>query len=835
MNIKQIFALAVLSFVVLPLLIIGLISGESFKEIQTEKTIENMQTIGVLQKQRIAERMDNVVNDIKGIIDEIGVFFEGEDFSKEKCDLVKSKFLKFCNEEHVLGMALYDKNDNILTVVDNQNGAIISYKSEKDSKKVKEFYVSKIIKSETIDKLSYIKISVPIFNSQGEYIGAISQFLDVDAFGDLLRSVNAYKTEQESIINCENEVFVSDSMFYEDEEFMEEFLNTFSSLKKNEQGLGVFFLEEESKLCFYYKIQNIDWYYVNTLDKSEIISMVHEKNLVVGTMTVLIVVFVLAIALSYAGKFKKKLLDYETSMELIVDGKKDAIKEIPIWKISEIDNLGNKIKDFFVTSAEAKKEAANMVADSVAYKKAIEITSILVFDASLTKNKVISCNNGKFSFQTINCDEFIRVIAKEYVHSAYQQKIMDDFSCDSLIKSFWEGEKFVSRECLYHNSEDSPYQWISINAIIFSSEINEDIKSVFYIQNINERKEKELSAIEQSQLDPLTGIYNKKTTKDLINEYIYTYTGTGRAVFVIMDIDNFKSVNDTFGHIVGDDVICDVADRLKKQFRGYDIIGRIGGDEFVVFLKDIDDYDLINNIVANVITAIHYPLTMKDKTVNISVSAGISIFPDKGKTYNELYRQADSALYTSKSAGKNRYTFYNGDGEIISHDPEEATYNDLELKKLYDDYNDCDSKELKRSLAEEILRYIGTKNNISRIYNIILDESQKNFYSTLEWCNEGIPHNMLGKAIRSLELDSDYIDCFDEGNVFACRDVRQLDSSYYNRLATDGVIAILQYSEIKNGKIVSCVGFDDCREKRYWSDDMVKCLYLVKKLSEECY
>lgn len=833
MSIKQLVSLLLTLFVIFPLLLISIISYQNFKSVQTKAVVQNMQTAGVLQKQRIAEQIETRILNIMDIIEELGFAFDNEELGEEKIQYVRSKFLSKCKEEYVLGMALYDSEDKLATVVDNQNGAIVTHVSQTVPSMLNSPYISRVMTSESLASLKYFQIIVPFFSNNGEYIGSISEFVDVAVFGDLLRSAHIFKTESEFIIDSYGDVLTSDSMIYDEADKEKSFFDSFSYMKLRNEDSGIFSFDQNSRICCYQKIKNQNWYYLITVDKDEIILSISDLKRTMTFVFLAIAVGTTIFIVNFASKYGKRVKSFTKSIQNEVDMKNE--NAIASWMTKEVNELSDAIKDAIKSSIESKKATADMLADVVAYKKAIEVTSVLVFDASISKNKVLSCNNGAINFGGCSCDEFIESIADEGIHKAYINEIKSIFNCSNLSKSYWEGKKFISKECLYHSVEDAPYQWISFNAILFSSEVNEEIKSVLYIQNINERKEKELTAIEQSQVDALSGVYNKKATQDLINEYLYTYTGSCRAVFIIMDIDNFKSVNDTFGHIVGDDVISDVADRLKKQFRSYDVIGRIGGDEFVVFLKDIDDYDLINNIINNVIIAIHYPLEMDGKRLMISVSAGVAVYPEDGGSYNELYRRADSALYESKKAGKNRFSFYNGDNKINAHKPEEATENDPELKALYDEYLLCEEKEDKIKSAENILSYIGRKHNISRIYNIILDDSQKNFYTTLEWCNEGIPHNMLGKAMRSLEMNDEYTDYFNEENIFACRDVRQLESSYYSRLANEGVIAILQYSEIKDGRIVSCVGFDDCREKRYWSEELIKCLYLVKKLSEECY
>ncbi|MEG1448940.1 MAG: diguanylate cyclase, partial [Oscillospiraceae bacterium] len=217
-----------------------------------------------------------------------------------------------------------------------------------------------------------------------------------------------------------------------------------------------------------------------------------------------------------------------------------------------------------------------------------------------------------------------------------------------------------------------------------------------------------------------------------------------------------------------------------------------------------------------------------------SASVGVAIYPDNGKSYNELYKNADKALYKSKESGKNCFSFYEeemGQNDKFSID----NLSDRLLVEFIRRFRMEQSMETKKIIGEKILQYIGKQHKVSRIYNIILDDSQKNFHTTLEWCNDGIPMRMCDKGVKPLEIVEDYIDYFNEDGVFSCRDVRQLESSYYNRLADDGVIAVLQYAVVKDGKIKFCVGFDDCREKRYWSDEAVRCLHIIKEVSEECF
>ena len=136
----------------------------------------------------------------------------------------------------------------------------------------------------------------------------------------------------------------------------------------------------------------------------------------------------------------------------------------------------------------------------------------------------------------------------------------------------------------------------------------------------------------------------------------------GIQAFIIMDVDCFKDVNDTYGHLAGDLVLQKTGRFLRNQFRGGDILGRIGGDEFVVFMKNVDSADHVQAKVRELTQKIHELQIPELKGKTLSVSLGVSYAPDHGKTYLELYNHADEALYETKRNGKNGYTVYSAGG-----------------------------------------------------------------------------------------------------------------------------------------------------------------------------
>jgi len=157
----------------------------------------------------------------------------------------------------------------------------------------------------------------------------------------------------------------------------------------------------------------------------------------------------------------------------------------------------------------------------------------------------------------------------------------------------------------------------------------------------------------KARLDGLTDIYNAATTKGLIVERITNRQNTETDVFLVIDIDNFKEVNDTYGHLVGDDILKNVAKRIKNSFRKNDIVGRIGGDEFCVYVKNNIDPAYIIEKCEQLINHVQ----KEREEMKISLSIGITMVQDK-ETYDDLFKRADSALYEAKEKGKAQFIFF---------------------------------------------------------------------------------------------------------------------------------------------------------------------------------
>jgi len=176
---------------------------------------------------------------------------------------------------------------------------------------------------------------------------------------------------------------------------------------------------------------------------------------------------------------------------------------------------------------------------------------------------------------------------------------------------------------------------------------------MIYLAHSNSRENKYL--IHLSEIDPLTSVFNKETTQKLIDQKLKNHE---HFCFLILDVDDFKSVNDNYGHAVGDKVLKNLSDLFKNHFRQTDIVGRIGGDEFIIL---IEDEHIAESRIQSLLKKVNELKIEELQDFKLSISVGMAFAPSNGTTFMELYRHADHALYQIKRTGKNNYKIYKND------------------------------------------------------------------------------------------------------------------------------------------------------------------------------
>lgn len=264
------------------------------------------------------------------------------------------------------------------------------------------------------------------------------------------------------------------------------------------------------------------------------------------------------------------------------------------------------------------------------------------------------------------------------------------------------------------NTEDGRSDWYLVEYIILKDDFGVPKEAVGKISNV--QKQKTLEKL--IDLDPLTQCLNKIAFERAVTQNLGSHRHNVSYAFLIIDVDNFKAVNDNLGHHFGDEVLKDVSSALKKIFRDTDLVGRIGGDEFTVFLMNVPDDALLAKKAREIITAFDREYVEQDMHYRITCSIGIAKYPKDGMTYEDLYKNADIALYRSKNNGKNNFTMYSSNFV----DQEMGTILPIELS----------SKLVWKNIEQHII--LKVKRLLFQTYDIhegiqkVLDELATSFY-----------------------------------------------------------------------------------------------------------
>lgn len=245
---------------------------------------------------------------------------------------------------------------------------------------------------------------------------------------------------------------------------------------------------------------------------------------------------------------------------------------------------------------------------------------------------------------------FLGSLEYDYVHPG------DVLRFAELYEKMRQDRKMAEGDIRIINSEGE-YLWTRIYMLGVFDRDGKLAKVIGKIVNIDEKKKELQQLKEMAVTDSATGVYNKQTTEELIKAFLSGEGKYGKHAMLMIDIDDFKGINDDHGHRVGDAVISAMGSELNHIFRATDIKGRIGGDEFMILMKDIEELDMIVSKAKAIGQSFREFELDGKKRIGFSCSIGIAIYDLDGSTYEELYEAADRALYNCKNEKKGTYAF----------------------------------------------------------------------------------------------------------------------------------------------------------------------------------
>ena len=194
---------------------------------------------------------------------------------------------------------------------------------------------------------------------------------------------------------------------------------------------------------------------------------------------------------------------------------------------------------------------------------------------------------------------------------------------------------------------EGTYRWVSLQGQLLRDQNGRPAILVGKLADVHEQHVKELRLIQRSSIDGMTGALNRETTQDLIEQKLREMDS---GFLFMLDVDDFKAINDNLGHLTGDRLLMRLVEEVKRAFRCEDVVGRIGGDEFIVFMGNTSDTQVAAREAEMLLQRF-----AAWKEPMLSASIGIASYPGDGRDYETLYGAADAAMYCAKRSGKNRW------------------------------------------------------------------------------------------------------------------------------------------------------------------------------------
>lgn len=288
-----------------------------------------------------------------------------------------------------------------------------------------------------------------------------------------------------------------------------------------------------------------------------------------------------------------------------------------------------------------------------AFQQATEQLYDNIYELNITRNCTGNQRTAQYfeslGAQGLPYDQALRVIAQKQIKKEFRQGYISTFTPENVIREYENGNSHLKYDFMI-TQDGSGYFWMRIDAYIFFSHEDNCLHMFTYRKNIDEEKKKELLAY----IDEMTRFLTKAATKRKVTALL-TEEPEKAYAFFIFDIDNFKQANDCFGHAFGDYCIREFTRIIREHFREGDVLGRIGGDEFVAFIP-IPGADWVRKKAAELSHALDTECTRDGKTWKMSASIGISVASEEDRDFDILYEKADQALYRTKQKGKNGYT-----------------------------------------------------------------------------------------------------------------------------------------------------------------------------------
>lgn len=373
--------------------------------------------------------------------------------------------------------------------------------------------------------------------------------------------------------------------------------------------------------------------------------------------------------LKYFSETNQKTMEH-VLMEMFDDlknGREESKRRMILTKGEQTYYYGIKVIHFYNTSGEPIRSIGMIYDISENYEKELLLNRekkmrsfcmsdvIGVYEINVTLDKVMGRQGEQYD-SDVTYTRILKEFVRNCVAEEFREEVCEKCSIANLRIRFLSGENNFIQEYKYLR-EDKTTFWVACEMHLERDAQNGNQIAFVTVRDIDNKKRKELYLEERAIVDPLTKVYNRSAGTQYIVKALAEMNPGETSALMLLDLDHFKRLNDTLGHMRGDHALKDVAEILMNHFRKYDIVCRLGGDEFVVFIQRIP-IEVLDRVLTSLLKKMELDYERGDVKVSITISAGVALVPEHGNTFEELYEKADQALYQVKNTTRNAYKIY---------------------------------------------------------------------------------------------------------------------------------------------------------------------------------
>ena len=595
--------------------------GISISEMELSNTQKNLEEMAESSIRKVRQEYEYMIRSLEGMTDAFGQTPSVDDERLYK----QLAFLKSVTIFDYVGAA-----DIYGNTVDSAGQKTNIASREYFQKAMRgETVISGVLDSQVVNQKEIQVLAVPIQNS-GSIDGVLFGIMNIDTLG---RTINEEYLDHiyVQIVDAEGNYITR----FQSKDVLSQYKNVWDDLKKyqyrsssykkikedienGKEGHFAFRYGEEERDSYYAPL-GINHYYIYVTTNSKYLQEhINGTNRKVITMAAELVVALLILLVGvywYNRKVHQEILESH----------EEAISNEEMMRIA-ISQSEQTVFEYHLGKKELRIKAGN--------------TNVLFPHNILTDVPESILDRGVM-------DE---VFSKRFKQMF--EEIQENEICESEVKVVSEGKA----------------KWFRLVIKTLFDENRQIVNTVGIVEDISERKQEELQLKKRAERDGLTGFYNAITMKIKVDQLLKApWIIEGNHIFMLMDLDCFKQVNDTFGHQYGDQVLKEVSDTLKKTFRQSDLLCRMGGDEFAIMILNVSSFSAVEHVIQELLEHLHKIYEQEGKTVEVSASLGIVCAPQHGITFEELYKKSDQMLYEVKRSTKNGYRVYQ-EKEIFTYE-----------------------------------------------------------------------------------------------------------------------------------------------------------------------